>query len=73
MSKTGLITGTPQNNTQVSFYVYAKNSVGTDGESFYILIYNNGDATSSTITPEVAVVAKGSSKNSQYLLKDTEM
>ena len=62
MSKTGLITGTPQNNTQVSFYVYAKNSVGTDGESFYILIYNNGDATSSTITPEVAVVAKGSSK-----------
>ena len=62
MSKTGLITGTPQNNTQVSFYVYAKNSVGTDGESFYILIYNNGEATSSTITPEVAVVAKGSSK-----------
>lgn len=62
MSKTGLITGTPQSNTQVSFYVYAKNSVGTDAESFYILIYNNGEATTSTITPEVAVVAKGSSK-----------
>ena len=62
MSKTGLITGTPQSNTQVSFYVYAKNSVGTDNESFYILIYNNGEATTSAITPEVAVVAKGSSK-----------
>ena len=62
MSKTGLITGTPQTNTQVSFYVYAKNSVGTDSESFYILIYNNGEATTSAITPEVAVVAKGSSK-----------
>ena len=62
MSKTGLITGTPQTNTQVSFNVYAKNSVGTDSESFYILIYNNGEATTSAITPEVAVVAKGSSK-----------
>ena len=62
MSKTGLITGTPQSNTQVSFYVYTKNSVGTDSESFYILIYNNGEATTSAITPEVAVVAKGSSK-----------
>ena len=62
MSKTGLITGTPQTNAQVSFSVYAKNSVGTDYESFYILIYNNGEATTSAITPEVAVVAKGSSK-----------
>ena len=62
MSKTGLITGTPQTNAQVSFSVSAKNSVGTDDESFYILIYNNGEATTSAITPEVAVVAKGSSK-----------
>ncbi len=62
MSKTGLITGTPQSKTQVSFYVYAKNNVGTDAASFYILIYNNGEATTSAITPEVAVVAKGSSK-----------
>ena len=62
MSKTGLITGTPQTNKQVSFTVYAKNSVGTDYEGLYIHIYNNGEATTSTITPEVAVVAKGSSK-----------
>jgi len=62
MSKTGLITGTPLTNEQVDFSVYAKNSGGTDNKSFYISIHDNGEATSSSITPEVAVVAKGSSK-----------
>jgi len=62
MSKTGLITGTPQTNAQVNFVVYAKNSKGMDSASFYIIVHENGEATSSVITPQVAVVAKGSTK-----------
>jgi len=62
LSKNGLITGTIQNNSQINFTVYVKNSKGTDNASFYIVIYDNGKVSSATITPEVTVMAKGSSK-----------
>ena len=63
MSKTGLITGIPKNNTQVSVnQVYAKNSAGIDDSSFFITIYDNGEATSVSVTPEIVVMEKGTTK-----------
>ena len=62
LSKTGLITGTPVNNTQVSFSASAKNSAGTDTASFFIIIHNNGEATDLSVTPSEVVVAKGKTK-----------
>ena len=60
MSNKGLITGTPLNNNQVSFTVYAKNSVATDMESLFIVIKDNGEVTSVSVSPEIVVMEKGS-------------
>ncbi len=62
LSKTGLITGTPVNTTQVSFYASAKNSAGTDTAYFFIIMYDNGEATDISVSPSEVVVAKGKTK-----------
>ena len=62
MSKTGLITGIPQTDNTVNFSVYAKNSVGYDNEHMFIIIYANGEVTNASITPEITIVERGSTK-----------
>ena len=63
LSNTGLISGTPTASGQPYFnYIYAKNSAGSDHQSAYIIIYDNGYVTSIVVSPAETVVEKGSSK-----------
>ncbi len=65
----GLISGTPESTDTVNFYAYAKNSAGSDYENFYINVHEDGEVTKMTVSPSVAVVAKGSQK--QFTLTAT--
>ena len=51
-----------EKNENYNFSVYAKNSVGYDNEHMFIIIYANGEVTNASITPEITIVEKGSTK-----------